>query len=408
MTAMTRFDYSALSASGDIVTGHADGADESTIVAHLHNQGLLPIRAVAQTSTSLGGWTSRLRFGDTLARRDLALYSQQLARLLKAHLPLDRALEILASLAERRHLQKVMRATLERVRDGSGLAEAMEAQGRAFPPVYVSMVRAGEMGGALQQVVARAADFLRRTEEMRQKVVSALIYPAVLVVVASVSVALVLTVVLPEFAPLFREAGDRLPLSTRIVMAAGDILRDDWWILLGGAAVLALAMQRLMRMSRTALVRDRLVLALPILRDLVTRFEIGRFSRTFGELRTNGVPAPEALRLCGRTVGNRLIAEAIDQVATRFKEGESLSAALAATGRFPELSTQLIRIGEETGRLEEILNEVAEIYDQDVQRALERLLALLVPALTIGMGMIIAFIIAAVMTAMISINDLAR
>jgi len=163
----------------------------------------------------------------------------------------------------------------------------------------------------------------------------------------------------------------------------------------------------LMRQPAIATRRDRIVLRLPIMRELVSKFEIGRFSRTLGVLLANGVPAPRALALCGATVGNRAIADAIEDVATRFKEGEGLSEPLARTGRFPSLSTQLIRIGEETGRLEEMLEEVAEIYDQEVQRALERLLALLVPGITISMGVLIATIIASVLTAMISINDLA-
>jgi general secretion pathway protein F len=335
------------------------------------------------------------------------LFSQQLARLLKAHVPLDRALEILARLAGRRAVRRTLQGVLDRVRDGATLAGAMEARGRAFPGAYVNMVRAGEAGGALLAVLARAADFLVRAEAMRQKVVSALIYPAILVAVATISVGLVLTVVLPQFAPLFAEAGAALPASTRLVLATGDALRAWWWALPLGGLVAAALWQRLMRYPPAATERDRIVLALPVLRDLVTRFEIARFARALGALRANGVPAPAALALCGRMVANRVIAGAIADVTARFKEGEGLAAPLARTGRFPELATQLIRIGEETGRLEEMLAEVADIYDQDVQRTLERLLSILVPALTVLMGTAIAFIIAAVMTAMISINDLA-
>jgi general secretion pathway protein F len=269
------------------------------------------------------------------------------------------------------------------------------------------MVRAGEIGGALQAVLARVADFLVRTEAIRQTIASALIYPALLAVVAVLAVTLVLTVVLPQFEPVFRDAGTSLPVSTQIVMSLGNALRDYWWAMLLAMASAAIGWRLLMQRPGMALRRDRLVLALPIVRDLVGKFEISRFSRTLGVLLANGVPAPRALALCGAIIGNRVIAAAVETVSTRFKEGEGLSTPLSRTGRFPSLSIQLIRIGEETGRLEEMLQEIAEIYEQEVQRALERLLALLVPAITITMGMIIALIIVSVMTAMISINDLA-
>ncbi|HKM73473.1 MAG TPA: type II secretion system F family protein [Stellaceae bacterium] len=404
---MARFEYSALSAAGDLVSGELDGPDAASIIERLHERALLPIHAVEKRSGKTGAFGIRLRASRSLPGRDLALFSQQLARLLKANLPLDRALEILTGLAADKRSGDVIRRTLERVQDGAGLAEAMAAQQKAFPPAYVSMVRAGEIGGALQAVLARIADFLVRTEAIRQTVASALIYPALLAVVAVLAVTLVLTVVLPQFEPVFRDAGASLPVSTQIVMSIGNGLRDYWWALLLAMASAAIGWQLLMQRPGMALRRDRLVLALPIVRDLVGKFEISRFSRTLGVLLANGVPAPRALALCGAIIGNRVIAAAVETVSMRLKEGEGLSTPLSRTGRFPSLSIQLIRIGEETGRLEEMLQEIAEIYEQEVQRALERLLALLVPAITITMGMIIALIIVAVMTAMISINDLA-
>jgi general secretion pathway protein F len=404
---MARFEYSALSAGGDIVSGELDGPDAAAIIERLHEQALLPIHAIEKRPGKSGGFRFRLSVSKELPGRDLALFSQQLARLLKANLPLDRALEILTGLAAEKRSGDVIRRTLERVRDGASLAEAMAAQEKSFPQAYVSMVRAGETSGALQAVLGRVADFLVRTEAIRQTIISALIYPALLVIVAASSITLVLTVVLPQFEPVFREAGARLPVGTRIVMSLGDGLRDYWWVLLVAVVVIALSWRLLKERPGMPIRADRLVLALPIIGDLVSKFEISRFSRTLGVLLANGVAAQQALVLSGAVVGNRVISAAVDTVSARFKEGEGLSAPLAQTGHFPSLSVQLIRIGEETGRLEEMLQEVAEIYEQEVQRALERLLALLVPAITIAMGTAIALIIVAVMTAMISINDLA-
>jgi general secretion pathway protein F len=242
---------------------------------------------------------------------------------------------------------------------------------------------------------------------MRQKIISAMIYPLILIIVAGLSVGLILTAVLPQFEPMFREAGARLPMSTQIVIAAGHALRDDWWIMLAVLAGAALASRAVLRNPNVAIERDRALLAAPLLASLIIRFEVGRFCRTLGVMLSNGVAAPAAMALSGSTISNLVVAAAVEDASTRFKEGEGLSAPLLRTGRFPGLAIQLIRIGEETGRLDEMLGEIAGIYDQEVQRALERLLALLVPLLTTIMGLAIAFIVAAVMMALMSVNELA-
>jgi general secretion pathway protein F len=406
---MPRFEFSALSDAGDVISGELEGPDADAVIAQLHARALLPIHAIERradpgTSAFAQLWTWRRQ--PKLSGRDLALFSQQLGRLLKAGLPLDRALDILATIAGRRS-GLMVRRTLDRVRDGASLSEAMAAQRGAFPQAYVSMIRAGEAGGALHVVLARVANFLARSEAMRQRVISAAIYPAILLAGATVSVGLILTVVLPQFEPVFRDAGASLPAMTRLLMAAGDALRQFWWALLLALLGGVLLWRQIMRGPEIAALHDRMLLALPVVGGLITRFEIGRFCRTLGVLLSGGVAAPRALALCGTTVGNRAIATAIEVAATRFSQGEGLAAPLARSGRFPALALQLIRIGEETGRLEEMLAEVSDIYDQEVQRLLDRLLALLVPAITIGMGLIVALIIAAVMMAMISINDLA-
>jgi general secretion pathway protein F len=407
VTALARFAYRALSASGDIVDGEIDGPDVRTVIARLNDQALLPIQATEKRPASAFAFTITFGNRNRFPGGDLALFVQQLTRLLKASLPLDRALEILTTLMEDKRTQRIVQRLLERVRAGSSLAEAMAAEDGAFPNVCISMVRAGEEGGALRVVLARVGDFLVRSEAIRQKVVSALIYPAVLLVVATGSIALILTFVLPQFESMFQDAGAKLPTATRLVMAASKSLRADWWVLLLGIAILVIIVQRLMQRPAVIALRDRLILRVPILGSLVTRFEVGRFSRSLGVLLTNGVPAARALTLAGATVGNRVYAEAIETLAVRFKEGEGLAKALERAGCFPNLAIQLVRIGDETGRLQDMLQEVADIYDQEVERALERMLALLVPGITIVMGVVVALIVAAVMTAMVSINELA-
>lgn len=401
---MARFQYQALSAAGELVAGEMDGPDVATVLARLNEQALLPIEA----SEKRAGYSIELSFSrrSGFPQGDLALFVQQLARLLQASLPLDRALEILTTLMEKRQTQRIVGDLLARVRDGSSLAEAMAQQDEAFPGVCVTMVRAGEEAGALRTVLARVADFLVRSEAIRQKVISAMIYPALLSVVALGAVVLILIFVLPQFESMFEDAGSKLPTATRVIMAVSHGLRDYWWVLLLAIAVGAAAAQMLLRQSGVIALRDRLALRLPLLGGLLTRFETARFSRSLGVLLGNGVPASRALSLAGATVGNRMLTEAIETLAARFKEGEGLATSLAGAGCFPNLVIQLIEIGEETGRLEEMLQEVADIYDREVERMLERLLALLVPAITILMGVVVALIVAAVMTAMVSINEL--
>ncbi|HEY3912311.1 MAG TPA: type II secretion system F family protein [Stellaceae bacterium] len=403
---MPRFHYRALTVAGELVSGEIDGSDRAAIIARLNDQTLLPIDAV-ETRAPRTGLSVRLAGPRAIGARDLAVLSQQLARLLRAGLPLDRALEILASLAADRRGAELVRQLLAQVRDGASLAAAMAARRRSFPASYVSMVRAGEESAALPAVLGRLADFLARAETNRQRVASALIYPAILVVVAALSVMLVLTVVLPQFAPLFAEAGARLPESARVLLAIGDGLGAFWWAILLALAATAFGMRQALSVPRIAAARDRFILAMPIAGPLARRFEIGRFARTLSVLLTNGVAAPRALALSGAAITNRVIAGAVETVAARFKEGEGLSAPLARSGEFPALAIQLIRTGEETGRLDDMLNEVAETFEEEAERTVERLIALLVPAITIAMGLVIAAIIATVMTAMISINDLA-
>jgi general secretion pathway protein F len=403
---MARFQYQALSASGEVVAGEIDGPDVKTVITLLNEQALLPIEATEKRQGV--GLNLDLSFGrrNGFPQGGLTLFVQQLTRLLNASLPLDRALEILTTLLEDKRTGRIVQKLLERVRDGSSLAEAMAQEEDTFPSVCVSMVRAGEEGGALRPVLARVAEFLVRSEGIRQKVISALIYPAILMLVAIGSIVLILTFVLPQFETMFQDAGSKLPTATWLVMTASQMLREDWWILLLAIAILAAAAQFLMRRPGVAALRDRILLRLPILGDLFTRFEAARFTRSLGVLLANGVPASRALALAGATVGNRVFTDAIETLAARFKEGEGLAKSLAETGCFPNLAIQLIQIGEETGRLEEMLQEVADIYDQEVERMLERLLTLLVPGITIFMGVIVALMMAAVMTAMVSINEL--
>jgi general secretion pathway protein F len=276
-----------------------------------------------------------------------------------------------------------------------------------FPKSYVTMVRAGEHGGNLEATLKRLADYLSRAAAVRETVVSAMVYPALLLCTAGFSIVFVLVFVLPEFAPLFAQAGKALPASTRIVMGMGDFLADDWWLLLILAVSGVLLLRRALRMPAFRRALDRTILKLPILGDIALKTDIERFASMLGTLLMNGVTLPRALLITRDTLSNSVVADAVGEAAGRLKEGEQLASRLRQSGVFPALALDLIRVGEETGSLDAMLLKQAELYEREVKHAVDRLLTLLVPLLTVVMGMIVAALIGSVIVAIFSINDLA-
>lgn len=402
---MKSFRYDALTQDGELVRGEVLAENAAAVIARLHAQALLPIGATERDAGKAGARRFRWR-RQWLRGRELVLFAEQLARLLKAGLPLDRALTILVELADSRRLKRKLQSMLDRVRDGASLREAL-GQSDGFPETFLALVQAGELSGALQAVLAQSAAFLARSEAIRQKIVSAMVYPAILIAVAGLSVTLIFTTVLPQFEPMFREAGDRLPESTRLLLAMSQLLRQQAWLLLALAAAGVATLRAVFSRPAVRLACDRLLLRMPGVRHLLLRYEVGRFCRTLGVMLANGVAAPTALALAGQTMGSLVLAREAETVAQRFQEGEGLSTPLARSGYFPVLAIQMIRVGEETGRLDDMLGEVAALFDQEVQRHLERLLAALVPALTVAMGLLVALLVGAVLSALITVNALA-
>lgn len=405
---MPLFRYQALDAAGQILAGEMEAASRAVVIERLQGLGHLPMRVETPQAEGPAAWLHRDLFqAGTLPRRDLAVITHELATLLQAGIPLDRALEIVAELVEGRGPRQVLSEILERVRAGAGFADAVASQGRHFPPLYIGMVRAGDLGGALDMVLFRLADYLTKSQAVRDSIASAMIYPVLLLVVAGLSLVLVLTVVLPQFAPMFAHAGAALPLPTRIVMATGDAVRQDGWAAVLTGAVLFLCHRHALRRPSYAVAWHRLLLRLPLAGNLIVKAETARFSRTLGTLHGGGVPLTTALAITGGVLNNKALTRAVEAVATRLREGEGLAAPLAATNLFPLLATQLMRVGEETGQLDGMLVKLADIYDRDVQRNAERLLAMLTPLLTILLGLLIAGVIVSVLVAILSLNELA-
>jgi general secretion pathway protein F len=411
---MARFHFRAVAASGEVVEGDLEAASQDEVVEQLRRQGHLPLRAEpleGGRATATGpGLAARLRqplFGRArVTRKDLAIMTRELATLLEAGLSLDQAFRLMVDLVDHEAVRRLLQELLEAIQGGSTLADALEARADIFPDAYVSMVRAGEAGGSLDEVLARLAHHLDSSEALAQQVRSALVYPVILLVMAGLSIAILLTVVLPQFTELFESAEAELPLLTRVIIGVGDVVQQTWWIMLLALTAFLLWFRRALKTSTTRARIDRLLLEVPLAGELATKLDVARFSRTLGTLLGNGVPLLGAMAIVQGTLANAMLREAVEQAAAGAKEGQGIAQPLERTKRFPKLALHLIAVGERSGRLEAMLMKVAEIYDKEVQLTIERMMSLLVPTLTIGLGLVIAGIIGAILSAILQAYQL--
>lgn len=402
---MPLFQYKAVSATGEVLEGEMEARAQSGVVERLQTMGYIPIRA--QEVAAQGAKRAGLFKAGGVRQEQIGVITRELSTLLRSGLPLDRCLEILINLAESDAVRTMLTQIREEVRAGASLSQAMELQKGVFSRFYLNMIRAGEAGGALDVVLQRLTEFMERAKELRETVSSALIYPTILVLVAVGSILLLLLFVVPQFQQMFEESGRALPIPTQIVIGAGEILRDYWWAaLLIGVAIYAY-MKNEMQRPASRLRWDRRFLNMPLIGELIAKVEVSNFARSLGTLIGNGVALLTALSVVKETQKNTLIAERLETVAAELKQGRGLSGPLMEAAVFPKLAIHMVKVGEETGKLEEMLIRVADVYDIEVQRTVKRMLALLEPLLIVGLGLIVAAIIVSILVAILSVNDLA-
>ncbi len=402
---MTRFRYKAVTPAGKVVEGALEAPDRAAAIDRLRRDGNLPIRAEAAGSGFAFDWLLRDLGRRRPSPQDIILMTRELATLLQAGLSLERALALSAELAtgaQKGFLQSV----LDAVRRGIGLSEALAAQDAALPSLYIGLVQAGEAGGTLPAVLGRLADTLERSQALRENIRSALYYPVIVLVVAGSTLILLLTAVIPEFKPLFDDTTAAMPLEMAVLLAAGEFIKGWGWLLALGLVALVVAIRAHNRRPGGRLRWDGWMWRLPLFGDLLVKVEVARFARTLGTLLGNGVTALEALSISLGAIGNRAVARAIGGVTNRLKRGEGLATPLLETGVFPRLAVRLVQVGEESGQLDTMLLRVADIYDEEVKRTLQRLLSLLVPAVTIGLGLLVAAIVGSMLSAILSTYDL--
>ena len=402
---MAKFQYKAATADGTVVDGILTGGSREHVVEQLQALGQIPIRVdeSSERTKSRRKWQLRK---PRVTEEQIANSTRELSTLLHAGLPLDRALSILISLADGPALAEVLENVRERVKQGATLADAFEEQGAVFSRFYISLLRAGESGGALEVILERLADHMERNKEVRDALTSALIYPAILVFVALLSIFILLGYVVPQFTVMFEGVGEALPLSTRITIAIGEALQSYGWLLILLIALAVWFMRKQLANTGSSYKWHAWLLKLPFAGAIIVKMEVARFAHTLNTLLQNGIPLLKSLSIVKQTMGNRVLAEDLERVVGSLREGQSLAEPLAETAHFPSFAVHMIRVGEESGNLQEILLQVATTYDRDTQITIKRSLALLEPMLILVLGVLIAAVIISILVAILSINEL--
>jgi len=404
---MAFFRYKAVSPEGKVVEGTLEAVDQETVLARLQEQGQLPIKVFSGEGT--GGLLSReiqLPWQKKkVPQRDLLIFSQELSTLVKAGLTLDRSLSVLADLTENDYLGEVIHELLREIKGGKALSDALSTYPQVFPKVYVNMVRAGEVGGALDQILERLVDYLEDVEELRSYLISALIYPCILTFVGAASIIVMVTVVIPKFAVIFENAGAPVPLPMKILLGLSGFLTGFWWLILlviGGGGYWV---HTRLKTEEGRLNWDRQKLKLPIFGSVLRKIEVSRFSRTLGTLLHSTVPLIQSINIVKEIVENQAIASTMESIKSGVKKGEGLAAPIREAEIFPPFALHLLAVGEETGRLDDMLLQIAEAYDRELRISLKRLVALFEPAIILVMGLIIGVMVVSMLYSIFSIND---
>jgi len=400
---MEHYRYRALDPNGHPLDGALDAADDDEAASQLQERGLLVLQlepALAGSTVS-ASWFNRA----PLAGQDLERFTLQLATLLDSGQPLERALTTLVRQPGKPQARRLLERLHERVKGGQPLSAAMAVEGPSFSPLYLSLVRAGEAGGALGDTLGQLAAYLERTQKVRGEVINALIYPAFLLVGVLGSLVLLLAYVVPQFVPIFSGLGVPVPLVTEVILALGQFLGQYILHLLGAMLLLFAWLGHRLRTARGRLQHDRLMLRARVIGPLLLRLETARLAHTLGTLLSQGVALVSAFDIARQVCRNQVLRDAVEQTIVKVKDGSPLSTAMQATGTFPELAIQMIQVGEESGQLERMLLKVASIFDAEAKRHIDRLLAALVPGMTLLMAALVGVIMLAIMLPLMSLTN---
>jgi general secretion pathway protein F len=402
---MALYRYKAVAPTGETLVGQMEAASRDEVVMRLQDGGNLPIEAVEAGAG--GGFNFEQLFSrPAMNQTQIVSFTQQLGTLLGAGQPLDRALHMLSEQPDSEEGRRMVERIKDAVRGGTTLSTSLEQQHGVFSRLYVNMVRAGEVSGSLTDTLKRLAEYLERSRQLKGTVVNALIYPAILIGMVILSLVTLMVYVVPNFEPIFTELGDNLPLITKVVLAIAGALQGFWWLMLLGLGVLVWWMNQQWSKPESRALWEARLLSFGKIGELAQKVETARLARTLGTLLQNGVPLLNGLSIAKNVLGNTVLAAAVEAAATEVKTGSGLAFALGASKRFPRLALQMIAVGEEAGELDGMLMKVADTYDNDVRNSVERLLAALVPVLTVLMAVMIGMIMLAIVLPILDMSSL--
>ncbi|UCC69406.1 MAG: type II secretion system inner membrane protein GspF [Armatimonadota bacterium] len=400
---MARFRYVALDRTGKTVTGEIAADNPEEVNRRLRDMGYFPSSVGEAAQISLGQ-RKQIRRGRGVRSTDVVVITRQLADMTAARLPMFRSLSVLVEQADRAVLRDLLEGIRTDVREGRPLSEALERHPRHFPELYVNMVRAGEASGHLDAVLLRLADFLEKSMQRRSQIISALLYPAVLITVAVGAVAFIIGFLIPKLSTLFTELEQTLPFVTRMLLAVANTLSATWWMLAVFVVVLVIGLRWYAHTEAGKESLDLLTLRLPLLGPIWHKMAVSRLARTLGTMLSGGVPILAALEISGNAVANRPLTRAVEGVREEVREGTSVAVALGRADVFPPLLIHMAGVGEETGQLPEMMTRVADTLDFEADSTLGRLTTLLEPFVIIIMGIIVGFIVLAVLLPIFQIN----
>ncbi len=398
---MATFRYSAIDPSGRTVAGSLEADSVEVVRAKLAElrYHILTIRE-SRSQANLKGFFNNLQ---RVKLKDLSVFSRQFATMIDAGLSVVKCLDILEKQSRNPKFKEVIGQVKHDVAGGSSLTEALSKHPRIFSNLFINMIRSAEMGGILDQVLARLATFLEKEQETRNKVKSAMTYPAVVFTFAMLMLFGLLFFVLPKFKVIFDTMGLKLPLTTKLMLNFSDYFKQYWYVAAVLLIVSVIAVKLFARTEKGRYAIDAMKLKFPIFGDLIMKTSVARFARTFGTLISSGVPVLRALEIVGDTAGNRVITDTIVRARNSIKEGDRISAPLFGSKVFPVMVTQMIAVGEETGRLDAMLVKVANFYDEEVDATLKALTSLIEPLMIVGLGMIVGFIAVSVISPIYSL-----
>jgi type II secretion system protein F len=403
---METYHYEATTREGAIVTGSIDVPSERSAIDRLQDMGYFPLKIVKAVDREgiFDRVMSSLQGG--IKEKDVMTFTYQIGVLLDAGFTLDKSLSILAELTEKKKFKELLDDLHAQVRSGKSFSDALSKYPDIFPMFYVNMIKAGEAGGFIEDSISRMATYLENSQGLKEDVRSALIYPALLSFVGGTAVILLLTFVVPQFTKIFADMGGELPLPTVILLAISNSLVHYWWLFLGFFAAVYYSARRYLKSEKGRRAWDQLKFRLPFFGKLYKEAAVSRFARTLGTLLASGVPILNAFQIVKGTLGSEKISEIISSVRESTRKGRGISEPLKNSDIFPPLAVHMVTVGEETGKLDEMLIKIADRFDIEVRTTVKRLLSLLEPVLILIMGIVVGFIVVSMLLAIFSINEL--